>query len=185
MSVSDSTPAGLPLPSDLPPAAPAPSPEKAPAVAAAARPGVFSIKNPSPAEQIKVAPDVKPVTDDRLAQIERLVGRNQWAEVCALLAPEPNAVEQLPPTLALVYAVALKESSPDTRDADRRAIGAIADILGIARESSLALVLGKRLTRRRNWGETPAPSKAVSAFVVAGGLTIGALVGWLITVWLL
>lgn len=183
VSVSDSTPAGLPLPSDLPPAAPAPSPEKPPA--AAARPGVFSMKNPSPAEQIKVAPDVKPVTDDRLAQIERLVGRNQWAEVCALLAPEPNAVEQLPPTLALVYAVALKESSPDTRDADRRAIGAIADILGIARESSLALVLGKRLTRRRNWGETPAPSKAVSAVVIVGGLAIGALVGWLITSWLL
>ena len=149
----------------------------------AARPGVFSMKNPSPPEQIKPAADVKPVTDDRLAQIERLVGRNQWAEVCSLLAPEPGAVERLPPTLALVYAVALKESAPNARDGDRRAIGAVADILGISRESALALVLGKRLTRRRNWGETPAPSKAFSAFVVIGGLAIGTLVGWLISHW--
>jgi len=143
------------------------------------------MKNPSPPEQIKPAPDVRPITDDRLAQIERLVGRNQWAEVCALLAPEPGALDQLPPTLALVYAVALKESAPSARDADRRAIGAVADILGISRESALALVLGKRLTRRRNWGETPAPSKTVSAVVVTGGLAIGGLVGWLITYWLM
>ena len=39
-----------------------------------ARPGVFSIKNPTPPEQIKPAPDVKPISDDRLASIERLVG---------------------------------------------------------------------------------------------------------------
>ncbi|UJR86495.1 hypothetical protein [Sandaracinus amylolyticus] len=172
MSVHDSAPAGLPLPSDLPPATPP------------ARPGVFSMKNPTPAEQIKSTVDVKPVVDDRLASIERLVGRNQWADVCALLAPEPGSAERLPPALALVYAVALKESSPDVRDADRRAIGAVADLLGITRESPLALVLGKRLTRRRNWAETPAPSKTVSTVVVLGGLAIGTIIGWLVTYWM-
>lgn len=149
------------------------------------RPGAFSLKNPSPPEHIRQASDAKPVVSEHLAQVERLVGANQWAGVCALLAPERDAAEQLPPSLALIYAVALKESDPTTRDADRRAIQAVANLLGIPHGSALALVLGKRLTRRRHWGETPAPSKAVSAFVLVGGLAIGGLIGWMITFWMM
>jgi hypothetical protein len=177
--VSESEPGGptdLPLP-DLGPPAPRPGAEAARPASA----GVFSMKNPSPPEQVRAVPGIRAVADDRLAEIERMVGRNQWAEICKLLAPEPAAVEQLPASLALVYAVALKESRPAGTDADRRAIGAIADILGVHRESALALVLGKRLTRRRNWAETPAPSRGFSVAVLALGLALGSVVGWILT----
>ena len=57
-------------------------------------------------------------------------------------------------------------------------------LLGVTANSSLALVLGKRLTRRRNWGEQPAPSGGMSALFLIVALTLGGMAGWLATVWL-
>jgi hypothetical protein len=119
-----------------------------------------------------------------LTALELMVSRNAWAEVRAALDAPVHDGEPLPPSMLLLHAIALKETEPEAKDADRRAISAMADLLGVTRNSAMALVLGKRLTRRRNWSETPAPSGGVSALFLAVALTLGGLVGWFVTLWM-
>lgn len=119
--------------------------------------------------------------DPRLAELDPLLSRGSWREILALLGP-PEAVETLPPTLALIYAVAQRESSGDASatPANELAIRSMAAIYGIAPGSTTALVLAKRLLRQNPaaWRTKPAPPAKFSVPIIVVALAFGAGVGW-------
>lgn len=124
-----------------------------------------------------------PPPDPRVASIEKLMARGAWGEVASTLG-EPDA--EMPPLLRLVWAVARKEAGtgPKERSPDGIAIEATAQLLGLERDSPMALVIAKRLLRRRAWAETPAPKPWLSVTLLLLGLAVGASVGWMIVRWL-
>lgn len=119
--------------------------------------------------------------DPRLADLDPLLSTGSWGKILELLGP-PEAIERLPPTLALIYAVALRESAGDASatPANELAIRSMASIYGIAPGSTTALVLAKRLLRQNPaaWRTKPAPSAKFSVLIIAVALAFGAGVGW-------
>jgi hypothetical protein len=119
--------------------------------------------------------------DPRLAELDPLLSHGAWAEILALLGP-PEALEKLPPTLALIYAVALRESSGDASatPANELAIRSMAAIYGVAPNSTTALVLAKRLLRQNPaaWRTKPAPPAKFSVLIIVVAVVLGTAAGW-------
>jgi hypothetical protein len=119
--------------------------------------------------------------DPRLADLDPLLSTGSWRKILELLGP-PEAIERLPPTLALIYAIALRESAGDASatPANELAIRSMAAIYGIAPGSTTALVLAKRLLRQNPaaWRTTPAPPAKFSVLIIVIALACGAGVGW-------
>jgi hypothetical protein len=119
--------------------------------------------------------------DPRLTDLDPLLSTGSWGEIMKLLGP-PEAVERLPPTLALIYAVAQRESAGDASatPANVLAIRSVAAIYGIPAGSVTALVLAKRLLRQNPaaWRSKPAPPAKFSVLIIAVALALGAAVGW-------
>jgi hypothetical protein len=119
--------------------------------------------------------------DPRLADLDPLLSTGSWRQILELLGP-PEAIERLPPTLGLIYAVALRESAGDASatPANELAIRSMAAIYGIAPGSATALVLAKRLLRQNPaaWRTKPAPPVKFSVLIIVVALAFGAGVGW-------
>lgn len=128
-------------------------------------------------------PSISVITsvDPRLTDVDPLLATGSWRKILELLGP-PEAIERLPPTLGLIYAVALRESAGDASatPANELAIRSMAAIYGIAPESAAALVLAKRLLRQNPaaWRTKPAPPAKYSVLIIVMALAIGAGVGW-------
>jgi len=119
--------------------------------------------------------------DPRLTDLDPLLSSGSWREILKLLGP-PEAVQRLPPTLALIYAIAQRESAGDASatPANELAIRSMAAIFGIPPGSTTALVLAKRLLRQNPaaWRTKPAPPAKFSVLIIAVALALGAGVGW-------
>jgi hypothetical protein len=119
--------------------------------------------------------------DPRLAELDPLLAGGAWREIMKVLGP-PEQVDKLPPTLALIYAVAQRESAGNTSatPANELAIRAVASIYGIAPGSTTALVLAKRLLRQNPaaWRTKPAPPAKLSVLIIALALAFGLGAGW-------
>jgi hypothetical protein len=123
--------------------------------------------------------------DPRLAELDPLLAGGSWREILKLLGP-PEAVEKLPPTLALIHAIAQRESAGDASatPANELAIRSMAAIYGIPPGSTTALVLAKRLLRQNPaaWRTKPAPPAKLSVLIIVVALAFGAGVGWWLSV---
>ncbi len=123
--------------------------------------------------------------DPRLAELDPLLSRGSWGEILKVLGP-PEAVDKLPPTLALIHAIAQRESAGDASatPANELAIRSMAAIYGIEPTSATALVLAKRLLRQNPaaWRTKPAPPAKLSALIIAVAVALGLGVGWWLSV---
>lgn len=118
--------------------------------------------------------------DPRLAEIEALVDRSAWKDIADKLDPAAKAGD-LPPALALLHALALRETAGDEAAprATEVAIRSMAALLGVAPESPAALVLAKRVLRKNpaSWRTRPAPSTRLSVALVVLAIVVGVAAG--------
>lgn len=118
--------------------------------------------------------------DPRLAEIEALVDRSAWKDIADKLDPAAKAGD-LPPALALLHALALRETAGDEAGprATEVAIRSMAALLGVTPESPAALVLAKRLLRKNpaSWRTRPAPSARLSVALVVLAIVVGVAAG--------
>ena len=88
----------------------------------------------------------------------------------------------LPPNVGLLFAVAHHESGREdgAGAANEIAIRCAAGLLGVRPESPIAVVLAKRLLRKKpqTWRQKPAPPARVSFLIVVIVLVVGGAVGW-------
>ncbi len=149
--------------------------------------GPARINAPEEAAEAPASGRISVVTsaDPRLAELDPLLSRGSWREILVLLGP-PEAGEKLPPTLSLIYAIALRESSGDASatPANELAIRSMAAIYGIAPGSTTALVLAKRLLRQNPaaWRTKPAPPAKFSVLIIVVAVALGLGVGWWLSV---
>jgi hypothetical protein len=167
------------------PAAPEPEPSRpSTPVKAEAADGAKKVSIPPAPLPLResVRPPITSV-DPRFAEIEPLLSSSSWLEILKRLGPLEEA-GRLPPTLGLIYAIALRESAGEKSATPANVLGirCMAAIYGVAEESSTALLLAKRLLRQNpaSWRTTPAPRARFSALIIAVAIVIGAGVGWLL-----
>ncbi len=119
--------------------------------------------------------------DARFADLEPLFARNAWREIVERLGPA-DKVAELPPALALIYALAQREAAGEgsAAGATELAIKSMAALVGVAADSDTALVLAKRLLRQNpaGWRTKPAPPARLSVLIILAGIALGAAVGW-------
>jgi hypothetical protein len=128
-----------------------------------------------------------------LTAAEPLLQQARWRELRELIHARGGDPAQLPPVLALLYAIALKEdstASPDQakklgHNPDALGIRVISQLLSLPEQSSTAVLIAKRLMRRRPLDWKQKPPGRISAILVMGALLAGALVGVLLHPWLL
>lgn len=116
--------------------------------------------------------------NERLIALEPLLQRGRWEEIRATLESEG----ELPPPLALIYAIAQKElGTPDTHP-EQVAIEAMAAILGVQPSSSAAVFVAKRVLRKNpvGWRKQRASAKT-SALLIAIVTLLGLGVGYLLS----
>jgi hypothetical protein len=124
-----------------------------------------------------------------LEAAEPLLEQGRWRDLRLLLAPDNADAVSLPPVLALLYAVALKEDQSSTkREAHRVPAGAaesiaitvVHQLFDLPEPSMAAVLLAKRLLRRRPLDWKQKPPARVSLMLVVSALLVGALVGVLL-----
>jgi hypothetical protein len=186
--------------------APAPAPEKL-AVAeplSPSEPRTFAVDtdprtvtiNPeaiAAAEATAIAPDpTPPLTVHERSLLEAaapLLEQSRWRDLRLLLAKDNREAETLPPVLALLYAVALKEDHAQAKldpfaapagAAESIAISVVRRTFELPEPSVIAVMIAKRLLRRRPLDWKQKPPTRVSAMLVGSALLLGALVGFLL-----
>ncbi len=123
-------------------------------------------------------------------EVEQLLQQGKWRQLRALLGTRESDPTKLAPALGLLYAIALKEDGPPDEsagqsakrlEADTLGIRAMSQVLGVSEESATALVLAKRMLRRRpiEWNQKP-PAR-ISVLLILVALAIGAGVGLLLS----
>jgi hypothetical protein len=131
----------------------------------------------------------EPIDPGLAALVEPLVQQGKWHELRVLLASRANDPRQLPPGLALLYAISLKEDrehqegAPDqkpTAQAEMLGIRAVSQLLSVSEQSAVAVVVAKRALRRRPLDWSQKPPARVSALLVVAALLAGAFVGLLL-----
>jgi hypothetical protein len=124
-----------------------------------------------------------------LEAAEPLLEQSRWRDLRVLLAPDNTGAANLPPALALLYAVALKEDqTPSKHDpfagpagaAESIAISVVRQLFELQEPSVIAVMIAKRLLRRRPLDWKQKPPTRVSAMLVGSALLVGALVGFLL-----
>ncbi len=150
-------------------------------VAARRRPDAIAVEEtPEPPASSRRHTEPPAAIDARLESIEAHVTHGEWADVArevAACGPE----DALPPKLALLYAVARKETpgADDKGDADALAIRALASLLGMPESSAIAIALGKRLVRRPPAARREAPPPRTSALLIAAAFAVGIACGYM------
>jgi hypothetical protein len=170
-----------PRPPQTPPIPPAALRSSLKPEAASAR-----IESPRPAPATATAaPDAA-----LLASVEPLVHQGKWQELRGLLAARAGDAQTLPPVLALLYAIALKEDErgaaiggdgKPSAHAEQLGIRAVSQLLAMPEDSATAIVIAKRTLRMRrplDWNQKP-PAR-VSLLLVIAALLAGAFVGLLL-----
>ncbi|MFT3768534.1 MAG: hypothetical protein QM820_24065 [Minicystis sp.] len=149
-------------------------------VDAGEEPGAEAANAAEPVAAAKDAETSSTHADPRFAELEPLFDRSAWKDIADRLGPPEKAAE-LPPALALVYALARREAAGDevARGATELAIKSMAALLGVAPDSATALVLAKRLLRQNpaSWRTRPAPPARLSVAIVLLGVAVGVAVG--------
>lgn len=116
------------------------------------------------------------------ASVELLLQQTRWADIVQTLGPQERAAE-LPPTLALIYAMALAETAGagSTTKANLLAIRSVASLLSVPEDSGTALMVAKRVMRRNPvaWRARPAPRAPLRIALVVVALALGIVAGWL------
>lgn len=124
-----------------------------------------------------------------LEAAEPLLEQGRWRDLRMLLAPDDTDAVSLPPVLALLYAVSLKEDqsvsnpgpgSPRRGTAESIAITVTRQLFDLPDNSAVAVMLAKRLLRRPPLDWKQKPPARVSAILVASAVLIGAMVGFLL-----
>jgi hypothetical protein len=124
-----------------------------------------------------------------LEAAEPLLEQGRWRDLRLLLAPDNADAVSLPPVLALLYAVALKEDQSSTKRETHRvptgaaesiAITVVHQLFDLPEPSTAAVLLAKRLLRRRPLDWKQKPPARVSLMLVVSALLVGALVGFLL-----
>lgn len=144
---------------------------------------------PAPAAVAAAAPVPAPAHDDSnadaalLAAVEPLVHQGRWQEVIELVAKREPDPQRLSPRAALLFAVALKEApagGPGTRptvDPDLLGVRAVAALLHVDGQSTTALMIAKRVLRRRPLEWQREPPRRVSIVLTLIALALGAAAG--------
>ena len=118
-----------------------------------------------------------------LGKVEPLIQQTRWADIVEALGPASRAAE-LPPGLALVYAMALAETAGDasTTEASLLAIRSVSALLGVPEGSGTALMVAKRVLRRNpvTWRRRPAPRAPIRLALIVVALFLGIVAGWLV-----
>jgi hypothetical protein len=164
-----------------------PDAEEVKAGAEPMRPSKLGVGNAAAAAP-PAAVALPPSADARTELAAKSVAMGDWRRVATDLGPLDKAGE-LPPTLALLCALAHHESAPEDDDgnqaqrANELAMRSMATLFGVQANNPLALVLAKRLLRKNPsaWRTRPAPPAKTSFLIVAATLAIGSGIGWLLT----
>jgi hypothetical protein len=137
---------------------------------------------PAPAQEAPAGPSEE---DQALfAAAEPLLHQGHWQGVVELLGSR-TVGSPLSPRLSLLYAIALKEApakgTPGKQNADADLLGlrAVSTLLHVPADSPTALIIGKRVLRKRPIEWQNAPPRRVSLLLTALALLIGAAVGLL------
>jgi len=143
---------------------------------------------PPPRSPAPPPPDAQgPSEEDQalFATAEPLLHQGNWQGVVELLGQRAPDATPLSPRLVLLYAIALKEApasgTPGKQNADADLLGmrAVSTLLHISADSPTALIVGKRVLRKRPIEWQTAPPRRVSLLLTAIALLIGAAVGLL------
>jgi hypothetical protein len=123
-----------------------------------------------------------------MSAVEPMLESGKWHELRTLIEARGGDPRKLPAALGLLYAIALKEDrAADPAEtnkfaiqADALGIHAMSQLLSVAEQSATALVIAKRLLRRRplDWNQKP-PAR-VSVLLVLAALLFGAVVGFVL-----
>lgn len=133
----------------------------------------------APARALSFAP-----SDPRLVELERAASLGDWT-VALRLADTVEDAAKLPPAIALVWALARKETlPPDDKGGNAvtaLAVRSAATLLGVGDKSDLALLIAKRLLRKNpaSWAKKPAPSTGISILIMVLALIVGSGIGLL------
>jgi hypothetical protein len=121
-----------------------------------------------------------------------LLEQGRWHDLRTLLADDNTAAANLPPALALLYAVALKEEQSHVKQskhdpfagqagaAEAIAISVVQKLFELPEPGVISVMIAKRLLRKRPLDWKQKPPKRVSAMLVGSALLLGALVGFLL-----
>ena len=121
-----------------------------------------------------------------------LLEQSRWRDLRLLLAADHASASGLPPVLALLYAVALKEDQLQGRQqkheppagptgaAESIAISVVQRLFELPEASVISVMIAKRLLRKRPLDWKQKPPARVSAILVGSALLLGALVGFLL-----
>ena len=121
-----------------------------------------------------------------------LLEQSRWRDLRLLLAADNASAANLPPVLALLYAIALKEDQAQAKQskhdpfsaqagaAEAIAISVVQKLFELPEASVISVMIAKRLLRRRPLDWKQKPPARVSAMLVGSALLLGALVGFLL-----
>jgi len=137
---------------------------------------------------VRPAPPPAPVSappspESRLLPLERMINDNDWRAVREELGPIESA-GSLPPNLALLAAIAHRETSEESgQKAIAVGVQATAKLLAVAEDGAIAGVVARRLLRTNpvRFRDRKAPAASVSLLIVLVTLVLGGTLGWLLS----
>jgi hypothetical protein len=142
--------------------------------------------DPQADEKVAKAESSAALEPSDLAEVEPLLQQGKWLEVVKLLDKRESDPKKLPPGLALLYAISLKESA-DYLNSEQRSISpdslginAVGRLFSVPITSTAAMLVAKRALRLRQLEWTKKPSPYISLLITFIALALGAAVGFLI-----
>jgi len=123
-----------------------------------------------------------------LSAAEPLFTQSRWGELRQLLTSKGGDPGKLAPTLALLYAIALKEDTSLSADegqkplahAESIGMSVLSRLFGLPENSVAVVLITKRLLRRRPLDWKQKPPARISLMLAFSALLLGALVGFLL-----
>ncbi|HEX7602550.1 MAG TPA: hypothetical protein VF316_13130 [Polyangiaceae bacterium] len=138
---------------------------------------------PEPAPPAPPAAAAPAKREPRLLPLDRMINDNDWRAVSYELGPLADA-GKLPPSLALLAAIAHRETSEqEGQEAIAVGVRAMAKLLGVPDDGAIAGVVARRLLRTNpvRFRDRKAPPPRVSILIAIMTLVVGGTVGWLLS----